>query len=214
MTADPLGKTGPHPDLLDLMATHFSESFVQAGRNITIARGDLELLQQRTFFDQPHPNPRIGSRAIVSSCLAVLHPPSQAASNPALGTHLLLFQALQPEGTQSWSIVGSTIKGLGDPPLQPFVGAILVSRLGLACGAFVSNLLVARQQVELADGTVAEDTVAARSLYHFVPFHSPAAWAREAVVRLFDTSGVEIVSQQVYVRPNPPPGISPRRPRG
>lgn len=211
MVADPLGKAGSHPDVRELLAVSLSENFRKAGIPATPSREQLEVLQQRTFLDRQHPNRRIGGVVAITSCLAVLRSGAKLPSGARLDDHLILFEALRPATTSGWEVVGVTGKGLGDPPLLPFVGALMVTRNGLSCGAYVSDPRVATQRVEFADGTIVEDGVENRSLHLFIPFSSPAAWARDAVVRLLDSSGAEVVAQQVYMKPEAPPGISPRR---
>lgn len=205
MSVDLLGKSGPHPDLSGLVISHFMRTSV----NLSVRREQLEVLQQRTFFDLPHPNPQLrkSNRTSISSCLAILH-------LPAPGDDLLVLCAAAQEQAQAeWLIVGSTVQEMGNPPLKPYVAVgHIMPKTALVFGLFVVNPQVAALRVELADGTIAEDSVSNKTLHLLVPFRTNAAIAREALVRVLDQGGKEIVAQRAHVQQSPPPGVTPRQP--
>ena len=90
MAAASPGAAGPHPDLTALVVASLNE----VARGATITPAQVTVLQRRTFPDLPHPNPRIGGRTALASCLALLH--------GAARDTLVLFETMRPGGADGW----------------------------------------------------------------------------------------------------------------
>lgn len=194
MNTDSQGTIGPHPDL-SLVA---ADALSMPERDFMVSPAQLSHLQQRTFYDLSHP--RSGGRVAVSTCLVMVQHGQQNI--------LALVEAAREAPDGRWFSIGTTTKPL-DNPQQPFVavGSVL-PKTGLNVGVYATDPQVRTLRIELADGTVAEDTASNSSLHVFVPFRSAAAWSADAIVRLLDPSGNELVSQRTYVNPSPPPGLT------
>jgi hypothetical protein len=198
---DQLGKVGPHPDLATLLGSGSAEPIL----GMAVNPDRVEVLQQRTFLDLPHPNARKRGRIAISSGLAIVH----QGDHDILG----LFEVGRAEGESRWGMMGAVTRQVSRPLREPFamVGSV-IPRTGLNVGGIPGDAEVAALRIELADGTTVEDAVSDRGFLLLALFRSPAAWAHDAVVRLLDSTGKEVASQSTYVKPELPPGMPIPRP--
>lgn len=206
MTPSSPGASGPHPDLAARIAASVAD--IAGGR---CGPDQVDVLQQRTLFDRPHPRrDRIG-RLAISSCLAVVRGAGRGADT------LVLAEAGRADGEEEWRLMGYVSRGIGGPgPTREPVAAALsvMPGAGLNFGAVIADPHIATLRIDLADGTTIEDAIIDGSTLALAPFDSPAAWAEDATVRLLDRQGKELLSQAVSVNPAPPPGTPIPRPAG
>lgn len=208
MTSDPLGKAGPHPDLLAEFADGLSRIVVK-GKPLQVEQRQLEVLQQRTLVGRPQVGAPEKRTASISSCFVLLHdvPPD---NTKGLG----ICFAFQEDPSSPWRVTMHQARSMPYPPPKPFeMMQIIDPLIGIAFGVQVYNPGIAALRAELADGTVLEDRVSNQSLCLMLPVYAPDGWADEEapVVRLLEESGRDLIPPfpiRLQKRPPSPPSAT------
>lgn len=204
---DPIGRAGPHPDLVQLVVDHLERSRqrramerVASERRVSLSpvtTGQIEVLQQRTF--QNHETLRFGRRS-ESAWLALLRQEE---------TLFVVLCLAASENNTNWRIAQLSVRllAVGNPPeLPPYFQTALGGLGRYVLGVLVRSPEVTKVRLKLADGTILEDNVSNSSALLFVTFRSAEQWSGEATLEILDRGGRLILSERKWVHPdaNPP----------
>lgn len=208
---DPTGRTGPHPDLRELICDALNgEGYVDPPgyrnqtdnpspwlvRPVTLER--LEVACQRTWHDiRSHST--LFDGASFSACQVRI----QNDPHP----HSLFIEVMQRPGEVVWGISG--LSGGERPPRpdgRPYhEGGTMVGWDHYLCtGGLGFAPEMHSLQVELADGSIFEDTFAGGCAILFASFQSDDAFADMAAIRFLDADGNILVEDRLPVGGDPP----------
>ena len=179
-----LGEQGPHPEVV----THLVEQ---------LAGGEVQILQQRTFYDVPWSQWSKDGTITKSGTLDVSA--GIAISAPRDGPRQLIgYAATRQPGRERWGIAQTSTGPIANRRWQPLTGCFLSARgIWTGIGGLVHaprfySPKIGSVRITLADGQMFEGTVTDGSFLVLAPSDSAEVWSSWMNVEYYNTKGRKI----------------------